>query len=364
MLKRKSLVYQRIVPAIMVVFLVLGALTAAQAAPNFKGRVIKFIIPSGAGGGTDAFARMIQLSISKYIPGEPNIVLRNMPAAGGTVGANYAFNAKPDGRTVFICSGKNIVQNNIRPKGADFRLEEMYPIYSAPIGSVYYIKPGLVEKATDLVNDKGVIFGHEAATNSSVGTFIWTAELLGFKIQKWVLGYDSSNDSRLAFLSGELNSSGGSTIDYNNSMPAYVKKGEAMPIFQSGIIDEDGEVVREPAAPDVPSPRELYKEIHGKEPSGMTWEACKFIIGTRTYGKAMLLPPGTPEDIIRMYQEAAKKMIKDPTFLKYAAKLIPGAPHFVGEKFAKVYPKGVKADSKVIDYVQDYLTKKFNVAFD
>jgi tripartite-type tricarboxylate transporter receptor subunit TctC len=308
---------------------------------------------------------MLQVHIRQYLPGKPNIVIRNMPAAGGTVGANYAYGAKPDGRTVLISSSKTVMQNILRPKGVDFYLEKMHPVYSAPIGSVYYVAPGVVKEPKDVVNAKGLIFGHEAATNGTTGNFLWPKELLGIKVEKLVLGYDSSGDARLAFLSGEVTCSGGSTIDYNASMKPYVEKGDALPIYQSGMLDENGEVVKEPAAPaDIPTVRELYIQIYGKEPSGMKFEACKLVIGTRTFGKALLLPEKTPADIVRAYREAAIKMTKNAKFLEEAARLIPGAPHFVGEKFAKVYPKGVAGSPDVIEFMKNYYTKEFDIVFD
>ena len=133
-------------------------------------------------------------------------------------------------------------------------------------------------------------------------------------------------------------------------------------IFQTGIYDDEGNIIRE--IPDAPTVPELYEQVHGKKPSGPVWEVYKLVVGTRTYGKTLLLPPNTPEEITKIYSDATLKMVKDPKFLKEAEKLIPGTPHFFGEKLARNYPKGVGGDPKTLKYMKKFYTEKHGVVFE
>src|SRR6185295_6466963 len=70
-------------------------------APFYQGKTITFIVGSGAGTAYDMYGRLLANHISKHIPGNPAVVVQNMPAAGGIVAANYTYGVvKPDGLTV------------------------------------------------------------------------------------------------------------------------------------------------------------------------------------------------------------------------------------------------------------------------
>jgi tripartite-type tricarboxylate transporter receptor subunit TctC len=62
---------------------------AAQEAVSFKGKTIIVLVGSDPGGGTDASGRLIALYLRKYLPGEPNIVVQNVPGASGITALNY-----------------------------------------------------------------------------------------------------------------------------------------------------------------------------------------------------------------------------------------------------------------------------------
>src|SRR4051812_19571988 len=69
---------------------------AAQDASNFyKGKTLTIGVPNSAGGGYDVYARALAHHLSKHIPGQPNILIQNVPAAGGMVLANQLYNTSP-----------------------------------------------------------------------------------------------------------------------------------------------------------------------------------------------------------------------------------------------------------------------------
>ena len=354
-----------IIPVVLILMFsgLLGGKTVA-AAPYYQGKVITFVVPSSAGGGTDVSARMLSKHVAKHIPGNPRIVVRNMPAAGGLVGGNYVWHAKPKGLTCLVTAGKSVMENILRSKGTEYKLQEMFPVYSNSTGRIYYCKQGLISKPKEIMTAKGLIFGHGAATSGTSSGFIWAKALLGFEVEKMVLGYAGGSNARLAFLSGEINLSGETTLGYYSSMKSYVEKGEVVPVFQGGLLDSEGNIVREKAAPDVPTPVELYQEINGKAPSGLTLESYKLVVGSSTYNKTLILPPNTPAEYVDIFRKAVAKMVKDPKFLAEAQKMNPNSPHIIGKKLVRGYPKGVSGDPEVIEFMKKTLSQKYSVAFD
>src|SRR5215213_7665157 len=76
------------------------ARAAEQARPFFQGKTVQIVVGFDAGGGYDAYARLIGRTLSKYIPGNPTIVVQNKPGAGSRVAANWLFSVAPKDGTV------------------------------------------------------------------------------------------------------------------------------------------------------------------------------------------------------------------------------------------------------------------------
>ena len=93
---------------LLVGFLVLGAPASAQetVADFYKGKQIRVIVPSAAGGGFDLYARYLSRHLGRYIPGNPTFVVQNMPGAGGLAAANHLYTrAAKDGLTIGTLQG-------------------------------------------------------------------------------------------------------------------------------------------------------------------------------------------------------------------------------------------------------------------
>jgi tripartite-type tricarboxylate transporter receptor subunit TctC len=73
---------------------------AASAPGSFEGKTITVLISSSTGGGTDTTGRLVAQFLPKYLPGNPQTIVQNMPEGGGTIANNHFANAKPDGLTL------------------------------------------------------------------------------------------------------------------------------------------------------------------------------------------------------------------------------------------------------------------------
>jgi hypothetical protein len=136
-------------------------------------------------------------------------------------------------------------------------------------------------------------------------------------------------------------------------------------LFQQGVLDAGGNIVREKALPkNIPTIPEFYQQIYGKEPSGPFFEVYKLLLGTRTFSQTLLLPPKTPAEVVNICRKAAIDMVKDPKFLDDAERTLPGSAHWFGEDLARSFPAGVSAKPETVKFMKGFFTEKYGVAFD
>src|ERR1700756_2625842 len=94
--------------SLIVALLLTGVAQADEVADFYKGKRINLIVSYGTGGGYDVYARVLARHMSKHIPGNPNIIIQNMPGAGSLRGANYIYNVAARDGTVFGTFARNI----------------------------------------------------------------------------------------------------------------------------------------------------------------------------------------------------------------------------------------------------------------
>ncbi|MEA2657849.1 MAG: hypothetical protein QOF64_434 [Candidatus Binatota bacterium] len=89
--------------------------------PFYKGKTIRMIVATSAGGGFDAYTRTLARHIGKHVPGQPSITVENMPGAGHLIGANHMYKvAKPDGLTVGHFQGGLFLYQVFKKPGIEF----------------------------------------------------------------------------------------------------------------------------------------------------------------------------------------------------------------------------------------------------
>src|SRR5262245_45988809 len=102
---------QRLLLGALGLTLVLAAAPLARAdevADFYRGKRLNLIVSYGTGGGYDVYARVLAKHMSRHIPGNPNIIIQNMPGAGSLRGANYIYNVAPRDGTVFGTFARNM----------------------------------------------------------------------------------------------------------------------------------------------------------------------------------------------------------------------------------------------------------------
>lgn len=357
---------------------ILGAVacfTGLAAAPvlaqkvDFAGKRIDVIIPFAPGGGSDIYMRALAPHLERHLPGKPTLILRNVPGARSIPGANqFEERAKPDGTHLMVVSATTVASYVFSRDQVKFNLSKWEPLLLSPQGMVGYAHPSLSIKTwKDLPNLRSrmiksgntLTFGGQSA-NSGELRFIMMLHLAGLKTNHvWGL---NRGPARLAFERGEFSINYDSMPGYKGGASQLVKAGKAVPLFTAGIIDEKGQIVRDPNEPDLPHFGEVMELMQGKKPSGPGWDAWLSSSKMNTMmNKGLFLPAGTPKHIVEAWTKAISDMLKDPLFDKEAATIIEGYPQFVGDKARPIIKDSTTFTPEAWKWLQNYFKTEHNV---
>ncbi len=332
-------------------------------AADFAGKRIEWIIPYGTGGGSNRWARFFAPWLTKSLPGQPVIAVKNMPGASSTKGTNYfARRGTKDGLTIFGSSGSTQFPFLLGDRRVKYDYADWDVILATPVGGIAYVNANLgVKSVADLNKLKGkqLKFGSQGPTSLDLVPLL-AFELLGLDV-KAVFGMKGRGPARLAFERGEVE------IDYQTT-PAFLKrvtplvdKGVAVPILTWGMLDANGKLIRDPTFPDLPHLGEAYEMVHGKKPSGLAWTAWKtFFAAGYPAQKMIFIKKGTPKDIIDTYRASMAKMVKLPGFEEAAAKALGNYPQAVGAKAQKLKEIASTVSPEAKAWVLDWLKRNYN----
>src|SRR5690606_11749059 len=134
---------------------------------DFAGKRIDVLVPFAPGDGSDVYARALQPFFEKHLPGNPTIVVRNVPGARSIPGANqFQDRAKPDGAHVMIVSATTVASFVFDRAKVKFALDKWEPVLLSPQGVVGSASPSLgLSGPKDLTKLKGqqLVFGGQSA---------------------------------------------------------------------------------------------------------------------------------------------------------------------------------------------------------
>ena len=216
----------------------------------YKGKTVRVIVGFPAGGGSDAEGRVLARHIGKYIPGNPTLILQNMPGAGGLTASNWFEDlAKPDGLTLYYCVGSTAVtQQAFGLEGVKYNLRGWEMLGSVDRAtSVVLLRPDKMERLTAKAQPPLGI-GARTADDALRIIFLWGAEYLNWNV-RWILGYQGGGGLRLAFERGETDLyATANLVTLRELMAAGFR-----PLTQQGSLTSSGSFRRRPEFKDVPT---------------------------------------------------------------------------------------------------------------
>ncbi|HEY6999442.1 MAG TPA: hypothetical protein VH851_16010 [Candidatus Binatia bacterium] len=329
-------------------------------APFYQGKNITFLINFAAGGPTDIEGRIVARHLGKHVPGNPAIVVQNMPGAGGVTGLNFLGEAaKKDALTVGYLTGP---YNHHMMKSTTLRTDLMQLPFIASVGSVTvcYIRsdvPPGIKKPTDIAKAERFRAGGLSYDSNKDLRFRLAFDILGLKYD-YVTGYNSSNDARLAVQRNEIQYHDENVPGYRGVVePQLVKTGIVTPLYYHDVIKPDGTMGKSPDYPELNSFTEVYTQIFGKAPTGIKYEALKAAnMASQNLSRVALLTPNSPKEAVAALRQAFAALAKDEDFLAEAKKAMRFQPRFdVGEDGERLRDKVLRAPEEVVEFVRQYI---------
>ncbi|WP_142847558.1 tripartite tricarboxylate transporter substrate binding protein [Telmatospirillum sp. J64-1] len=347
-----------------------AALVTAYASPalaaDFSGKRVELIMPFQEGGGTDTWGRFWVPHLSKHLPGNPSVVVRNIPGGGSTTGANqFEARARPDGLTLLGTSASTHFPYLLNDRRVRFEAKDWEVILGSPTGGVVFVRPELgVQSAADMGKLRGqsLKYGSQGATSLDLVPLL-AFDIMGLNVDA-VFGMQGRGAGRLAFERGEVNIDYQTSSAYINNVKPLIEANQAVPLFSWGMLDSNGNIVRDPSFPDLPSFPEAYEMAFGEKPSGPAWEAYKsFFIAGFPAQKMLVLPKGTPSEIVEAYRAAATAAINDPAFQENREAALGEYEQVVGKPAEVMMEQAFSVSEESRNWVRNWLTEKYSVQF-
>jgi tripartite-type tricarboxylate transporter receptor subunit TctC len=278
-----------------------AALTDAGATDFYQGKTIRMVIGSDTGGGYDAYSRIFATHLRRHIPGEPNIIVQNMPGAGGMAAANWGFNVAPKDGTVIVLPQRGIpFHPYFGEKSALFVPTEFNWIgsFNSETGIVAMWHTAKVKTFTDVFKETAVL-GGSGPNDSETYPFLMN-NTIGTKF-RIVSGYKSNVTAWLAMERGEVEGVAGSWASLKANRPQWLSEKKVNLIVQ---VDFQ----KHADLQDVPMMLDYVKEPEHRT----MWNV---MIAVAALGRPLAAPPGVPAELVEILRTGFEKTMKDPAYL-------------------------------------------------
>ena len=321
---------------VLLSLLVTLAAPPARAADYFAGKTITIIVSTGTGGSYTSIAQAFSRNMPRYIPGRPNIIVKNMPGAGNVLATNYMYNIAPkDGTTIATINNSIPLHQVLDGKGVKYDAAKFNWLGSTgSYNSVAYIWHTAGIKSFKDVTEREIILGGTGVGSSIVIYPIVMNNLLGAKF-KIVLGYKSVAEIDVAMERGEVQARTGSYTALRDERPDWIRDKKVTFVAQIGAV-------RDKALPDVPLMTELAKTDEHRQ-------IMRLISSPIALGRPFLAPPDVPPEIVTILRTAFQATLRDEQFLKEAAKLELDIDPISGDDIARIVRETSSAPRSILD---------------
>jgi len=315
----------------------------ATAADFYAGKSIRMTVGAGPGGGYDIYARVLVAHMSKHIPGNPNIVVQNMPGAGGAKAATYIYNVAPKDGTAIGAIQPGSVIGPLLDDRTKFEYDPTKLIYlgtanvSTRVCVTWY--KSKTKTFADAMTNKTIL--GTAGEGDSTRDYAYMHKNTTKARFDIVSGYTATPDIMLAMERGEvdgvcgwdLSSLMAQKADYvrDNKINFLVQVGSPSPLL---------------AGKNVPVIDEFLSDDTGRQINAL-------ISAQQQFGRPYILPPGTPDDRVAILRKAFASTLEDPALLADAERakidIAPAGGERVQEGIAQIYkaPKDLIAKARM-----------------
>jgi tripartite-type tricarboxylate transporter receptor subunit TctC len=281
---------------------------AQSAASFYAGKILRFIVPDGVGGGYDAYARLLARHLADHIPGRPRIVTENLPGASGLVATNWLYNLAPRDGSVIGSTYNTLLTDpllgDMAAKYDPTRFKWIGSITTQYNACMVWGASSI--KTIEDATKRDVRVSTAGLTGNSAKLPLMLNVLLGTKF-KVIAGYTTSG-MRLAVERGEVEGICGIPYDtYAAANPEWLEDNKIRFILQTGPK-------RAKALPDVPLLVDYVKDP-------LQRAALTVLNVNADAGRPQMLPPGVPDYLVEALRTAFDDTMRDPQFLADAQRM-------------------------------------------
>jgi len=320
--------------------------------PFYQGKTITLIVGSGAGTAYDIYARLLGSYVGKHLPGNPSVVVQNMPAAGGMVAANFVYGvAKPDGLTIASINPAHYFNQLQGNKEVKFDWPKFTWIASSDKSEhMLYMRTDAPYKTIQDVRKAAEPPKCGATGTGTSGHYVprMLEETLGTKFNI-VTGYAGGNEIDLATERNEVVCRAFTTAAYFAREPYHTwrKTNFVRVLLQTGRK-------RDPQLPDVPLLSELMDQF--KTPD-LGRRVATVMLGSGELGRPIVASPALSADRVKLLREAFMKSMSDPALLEEAKQKRLEITPVGGEELAKIARDVIEQPPDVVERIKKILAQ-------
>jgi tripartite-type tricarboxylate transporter receptor subunit TctC len=290
----------------------------------YKGKQLQMVVRTTVGGGYDSLSRLIGRHIGRHVPGQPTVVVQNMPGGGGLQAANYMGARAPQDGTVVSIIGQGVPVDQALGLNKSLTADMRTLVWIANMGGSNQVLAVWHTSQTKTLADarrRETLIGTAGTGSISVQMPSIYNAVLGTRF-KLVIGYPGGVEIDLAMERGEVEGRGTNPWnDYVSAAPRLVKEKLINIIIQVGLT-------REPDLPQVPT---LLEEAQG---AGRA--VAEFMTKAVAVGRPLATTPNVPADRVAALRKAVKAMVDDPEFKKDAERSSHEIRYQPGEELARM----------------------------
>ena len=317
----------RLLSYLVATFCIATPAMAQSVADFYRGKQVLLIVGAASGGGYDAQGRLLARHMSKHIPGNPTVIVQNMPGAGSLQATNYLYNiAAKDGTVFGLVQRDMLIARSMNPEGARFEVDKFNWVgnLASEIGVVaWHTSP--IKTADDLFKTEMIIGGTGPTIDTETSARLMNA-LIGTKF-RIITGYTGTTEVLLAMERGEVMGLGDwSLSNIRSRNAAMLRDGKIRLLMQTTLK-------KVPDLPDVPLTLDYVKNPEDRQ-------VMEAFLSQKAVARPLLAPPGIPAERIKALRTAFMATAADPEFIQDAEK-----------SRIEVSPTSAEEVERVIDYI-------------
>jgi tripartite-type tricarboxylate transporter receptor subunit TctC len=327
--------------------------------PFYEGKEINLIVPFDAGGASDVYSRMLAGYLSKHLEGQPEIIVENVPGGAQKDGINRFERTEHNGLNLAMSSGGLIAATKFDSEGIQFDLAGYEPLMAfGGTMVVFGSTQAGITSLEDLRNSANPIFYGGLEFNASEAVRTFALQEMGLNNFEPLMGYDGGGAVTAAVLRGELSIGNSTSSHYIENVKQLEEEGSIVPLMTQGYV-VGGEVVRDPAFPDLPTMPEAYRMLTGQEPEGIAWETYKALTAAQTnLLRTYWIHGDAPDEARVALREAVGRLVADEDFIAESTQLLHvDSPPQIGDEVKASTASIVDLDPQLVTWLEEYMAR-------